>query len=654
MTRVPSVPLITCDPYFSLWSPADRLYDADTVHWTGRKRRVSGVALVDGLPYRFMGFGDERTLTQTDLEITATASRYRFEGAGVGLELTFLTPLLLDDLERFARPVSYIALAAQTLDGQARRIEVRIDFDDSFCKMSEEALPFTGGVHRLKNGTAAWMGQKKQAPLSHSGDDLGIDWGYLYLAAPDAGGAKTLVTREGAGGERLLAVTTFEGCQARAETFIAAAYDDIASINYFGDIRRGYWARDGKTILTAIEEAVAEYPALKTRCGVFDALLNAKALASGGAAYQKILSLAYRQAVAAHKLIADEKGEPVFVSKECFSNGCAATVDISYPSAPLFLLFNPELVKAMLRPILRFAALPVWTYDFAPHDAGRYPWVTGQVYGLNEERARNGETFPPFYAFPANAGLYNPRYQMPVEECGNMLVMLAAAAKAEGSAEFSRPHRALLEKWAAYLQRYGGSPGEQLCTDDFAGHLAANCNLAAKAIAGLEGYGILLGMWGDAAGAAAYHQKARAMAGEWLKNADRGDHTALVFDKDEGWSLKYNLVWDRLFGARLFDEAFYEREVDWYIKMRNACGVPLDSRRDYTKSDWILWTAAFTGDRQKREALIGPVNTFLEETDDRVPFSDWYDTKTAKHYHFQNRSVQGGLFMPLLADEWKA
>jgi hypothetical protein len=160
-------------------------------------------------------------------------------------------------------------------------------------------------------------------------------------------------------------------------------------------------------------------------------------------------------------------------------------------------------------------------------------------------------------------------------------------------------------------------------------------------------------MWGDAAGAASYHQKALAMAGDWKKNADRGDHTALVFDKDEGWSLKYNLVWDRLFGGKIFDNTFYEKEIDWYIKVQNCRGVPLDSRRDYTKSDWILWTAAFTGNKQKREALIAPVNAFLEETPDRVPFSDWYDTKTAKHYYFQNRTVQGGLFMPLLADEWK-
>jgi hypothetical protein len=308
----------------------------------------------------------------------------------------------------------------------------------------------------------------------------------------------------------------------------------------------------------------------------------------------------------------------------------------------------------MLRPILRFAELPVWPFDFAPHDAGRFPWVTGQVYGLKNERLKNTETYPSYYSFPANADAYNPRYQMPVEECGNMLIMLAAVAKAEGGAGFSAPYRATLAKWAAYLEKYGANPGEQLCTDDFAGHLASNCNLAAKAITGLEAYSVLLRMWGDSAGAAAYHKTALTMAAEWTKNADRGDHTALVFDRDEGWSLKYNLVWDKFFHGGLFDTSVYEKEIDWYIKVQNRCGVPLDSRRDYTKSDWILWTCAFTGSKEKRESLIAPVNAFLEETPDRVPFSDWYDTKTAGHYHFQNRTVQGGLFMPLLADKWKA
>ncbi|MDR2079710.1 MAG: DUF4965 domain-containing protein [Treponema sp.] len=647
-TRIPSVPLITCDPYFSVWSPADRLYDSETVHWTGRVQRIGGVAQIDGRSFRFMGLGAEPILTQTSLEISATSSRYTFEGAGIILELEFLSPLLLDDPDLFSRPLSYIGARLRVTDGGTHEVELDFSFNGNFCKYGSEPAPMVWGIHDLGDTLAAWIGKRNQGPLSHSGDDVTIDWGYLYLAVPQG---RDRIFMSGAG-EELSVKLRFPELKSQAESFFAAAYDDVASINYFGEFRRGYWGRNGKTILQVIDEGIRNYGSIRERCGVFDRELAVRAEAAGGAAYVSILNLAYRQAIAAHKLITDENGEAVFISKECFSNGCAATVDVSYPSVPLFLLYNPELVKGMLRPILRFARQPAWTWDFAPHDAGRYPHLTGQVYGLAKEHMKNTEVYPPYHAFPANSALYDFRYQMPVEECGNILIMMAAVARAEGNAGFSAPYFDLAKKWVRYLTEYGEDPGEQLCTDDFAGHLAHNCNLAAKAIMGIEAYAILLDMAGDRAEAGEHHARAQAMAAAWLKNTSRGDHTALVFDKQEGWSLKYNLVWDLLFKSRLFPPELFISELAWYTARQNAYGVPLDSRRDYTKSDWILWVLAFSSNRAEREALIKPVTAFLQNTPDRVPFSDWYDTVSAKHYYFQNRTVQGGLFMPLLVDEW--
>jgi hypothetical protein len=604
---------------------------------------MKGLAFIDGAAYRFMGRGSEPALTQTALEIRATASIYVFEGAGIRLELSFLSPLLLSDLDLLSRPLSYIGVKTGFTDGQRREVELEFHFDASFCKNTADPVPFTGGVHSLRGCEAAWMGRRRQAPLSHSGDDAAIDWGYLYVAVPQGRGRVFLSGDSDALRARLRC--------GEAETFIAAAYDDLVSINYFGEFRRGYWAREGKTICALIEEAARDYGAIRERCAAFDRELAEKAAAAGGDSYQRLLNLAYRQSIAAHKLITGENGEAVFISKECFSNGCAATVDVSYPSVPLYLLYNPELVKGMLRPIFRFARLPVWPFDFAPHDAGRFPYVTGQVYGLRDARMRNTETYPPYCVYPANADIYDPRCQMPVEECGNMLIMMAAVAKAEGNAEFSRPYQDLAEKWARYLEEFGSDPGEQLCTDDFAGRLASNCNLAVKAVMGLAAYALLLDFWGEGEKAVLYREKARVFAEGWKRRAVRGDHTALAFGR-EGWSLKYNMVWDKLLDCGLFGEAVYQREVQWYINQGNAYGVPLDSRRDDTKSDWILWAAAWTGDRAGREALIAPVAAFLRETPDRAPFPDWYDTVNAGHYHFRNRTVQGGLFMPLLADAW--
>ena len=147
-------------------------------------------------------------------------------------------------------------------------------------------------------------------------------------------------------------------------------------------------------------------------------------------------------------------------------------------------------------------------------------------------------------------------------------------------------------------------------------------------------------------------EKAIAMAQDWEKRAQAGDHTALSFANKDSWSLKYNLVWDVLFGTRLFSKETYQKEIAWYQKVQNDFGVPLDIRADYTKPEWIIWCATTADDPKDTLNLIKPIRRYLQETPTRVPFSDWYGTKDAKQVNFQNRSVIGGVFMPLLKEEF--
>jgi hypothetical protein len=239
---------------------------------------------------------------------------------------------------------------------------------------------------------------------------------------------------------------------------------------------------------------------------------------------------------------------------------------------------------------------------------------------------------------------------MPVEESGNLLILMTAVARMEGNAEFAGLYWKQLDQWASYLKDKGFDPANQLCTDDFAGHLAHNVNLSAKTICALGAFSRLCEMRGERAKAEEYSQIAHQFAQRWTKDADDGDHFRLAYDKPGTWSQKYNLVWDRILGLDLFPPAVARKEMTFYRQTQNPYGLPLDCRATYTKLDWITWTATLTQNRDDFRALIEPVVAFLNATPDRSPMTDWYDTRTARRVGFTARPVVGAVFLPLLYD----
>jgi len=658
--RPPSVPLVACDPYFSIWSPADKLTDADTVHWTGKLHRLASLVRIDGMGFRLMGKepANVPALPQTGLEVLPTRTIYTFEGQGVRLTLTFMTAALPDDLMIYSRPVTYLAWGALSTDGKKHDVSVHFDASAELT-VNESSQQVVWSEAQIGNLEVLKIGSMDQPILTKKGDDLRIDWGYLYLAAPKGLSPFKAIDQRASCQDEFVAngLTAINrpvpGQPAPASTIAGAfvfklgkvgtkpvsrwlmlAYDDEYSIQYFKKHLRPYWRRNGDDAAALLKKAAAGYETLKQRCEKFDAELMAALTKAGGEKYAQLGALAYRQCYPANKVVADDNGQPLMFPKENFSNGCIGTVDVIYPMAPQFLLFSPSLTKAMLVPILDYAASPRWRWPFAPHDLGTYPHANGQVYGGGERTEKD---------------------QMPVEETGNMLILLAALAQVEGNADFCAKYWPVLDKWAEYLKAKGFDPENQLCTDDFAGHLAHNVNLSAKAICGLGAFGQLCELRRKKAEAAEYEKLANEFATKWVKEADDGDHFRLALDKPGTWSQKYNLVWDRILGLNLFPTTALRKEMDSYKTKLNAFGLPLDSRKNYTKLDWTLWTATLTQDRGDFTALLDTVHRFLNETPNRVPMTDWYDTKTAKHVGFQARSVVGGVFLQMLYDRaaWK-
>jgi hypothetical protein len=660
--RPPAVPLVTHDPYFSVWSMTDNLADDRTRHWTGAFNGMVGLVRIDGKAYRVMGQSYSplpQPMQQVSLEVMPTRSVYQFEADGVRVQLTFMSPLLADDLEIMSRPVTYLTWEVRAVDGKSHEVSLYFDSTAEFVvnTASQKVIwsrPKVAGLNVMS------FGSQEQRILEQSGDDVRIDWGYLYLAVPrQSAFADTIawnrVTRNSftssgtlpdsddlqmprAAKDQLpVLATSFDLGRVGAANIsrhLMLAYDDLFSVEYFNRRLRPFWRRGNVEASALLKMAARDYETLKKRCEAFDAELMSDLRKIGGEEYARLAALAYRQTIAAHKLAADWDGTPLFFSKENFSNGSIDTVDVTYPSSPFFLLFNPQLLKAQLKPVLDYASSPRWRFPFAPHDLGTYPLANGQTYGGRETSEED---------------------QMPVEESGNMLLMIAALARAEGNTGFAEKYWPLLSRWAEYLRDRGLDPENQLSTDDFAGHLAHNTNLSLKAILAVGAYAQLCEATGKKSDAASYRRLAKEMVAKWMRMADDGDHYRLAFDKAGTWSQKYNLVWDKLLGLNLFPAEVARREINFYQSRQDRFGLPLDNRADYTKLDWIVWTATLAESQEDFRSFVAPVYRFVNETPDRVPLTDWYGTTDAKQRGFQARSVVGGVYIKMLVDAamWK-
>ena len=585
---------------------------------------------------------------QKSVDVLATSTYYTFTCGPVELDVVFTAPQLIDDLDLLSTPINYVSYRVRSLDKKTHDVQFYMETTPELA-INESNQP-TVARTLSKNGISyVEAGSIDQPICDRRGDLICADWGYAYLASTNGSGKSVSLgdyygMKESFVKNGTLATTKTKWTTRKEEDnpamayvhnlgsvsnsgkegFMMLGYDDIYSIEYMYEKRMGYWKHDGKvTIFDAFEKLRDNYQAIMERCRAFDELIYDDAEKAGGKKYAEICSASYRQVISAHKLFTDKEGNLLWFSKENNSNGCVNTVDLTYPSAPLFLVYNPELQKAMMTSIFEYSASGRWNKPFPAHDLGTYPIANGQVYGGD----------------------------MPIEEGGNMVILAAAISKIEGNADYVKKYWDLLTTWTNYLVEYGQDPENQLCTDDFAGHWAHNANLSVKAIMGVAGYSEMAHMLGLYDVAEKYAGIAKKMAVKWEEMANEGDHYRLAFDRENTWSQKYNMIWDKMWNLNLFPNNVIDKEVSYYLTKQNPYGLPLDSRKEYTKSDWIMWIAAMSPDQDTFEQFINPLYKYINETTSRVPISDWHHTDSGKWVGFRARSVIGGYWMQVLMNK---
>eukprot|EP01118_Nematostelium_gracile_P012026 TRINITY_DN4337_c0_g1_i2.p1 TRINITY_DN4337_c0_g1~~TRINITY_DN4337_c0_g1_i2.p1 ORF type:complete len:685 (+),score=200.62 TRINITY_DN4337_c0_g1_i2:45-2099(+) len=658
--RPPAVPLIVMDPYMSIWSLTDSLSADWPKYWPGTIKGFNGFIRIDGNVFRFLGPDSTgvstNPITQNSVTVFPTQTVYSFSDAGIELNVTFTTPSLTDDYDLLSRPITYITFVVTSIDGKSHSVQI---YYDNTAEVAVNTVDELVVWERGHMGPLTWMriGTSAQVIFGRTGDGVGIDWGYAYIAAETDPSFTTVMT--GAQNARSTFVSsgslpsqddTRQPRQAQDDWPVLAAswnfnvdssssvskhilfaYDDIYSIDYFGTWMRPYWYHlynNSGDITELLYVAEKQYDDIISRCDQFDQQLLTQLYKVGGEQYATLGALAYRQTTGGTRLVWNEKEQDIwYFMKEISSDGDVSTVDVIFPASPFFVYFSTDLLKRLLIPILVYGSNQTsysYNYPWAPHHLGTWP-----VANILSDQQEN----------------------MPIEETGNMMMMLAAVAQAEGALPGIYPEYAgLLDAWGRYLVENLPDPGNQLCTDDFEGPIAHDSNLAVKGIVAIDCWAYILDLMGNTTAGDYYHKIASQYAMDWyiLANPNNTDHYRLRYD-EPGFSLKYNLLYQKILGLTTFDQNVFDMELTYYLDQQlNPYGVPLDNRHPYTKFDWEAWVAAIAPQQSQFAAFINGLYKFADETSSRVPLSDWYDTTNANQQGFQARTVVGGLFAKMV------
>ena len=483
-------------------------------------------------------------LTTTSVRVQPTQTIVDYAHPSLSLRVTFTQPAFPHDPFASSREHVYVTAEVRSADGQPHKVRLYLDAASDLV-VSQPSSP-TDAVEwvdesptlQARSIPAAHgysMRVSAAKPFAYSGDSTRPNWGTLYFAtdsphyvASTAAGAR--VTRSafltqaplpvfdtdqprvslGAAERTPVMAMVLDLSVASANTTTSGVltlfYDEVETIDWWGTPLVPYWRHQyNNDPLTATLAALHDYPTIRARADAYDAALITSTSRLSGDRWATLLALAHRQVTGASTVVWNaEKATPWVFIKEMSTGGALSTVDVLFPGAPLYIAIAPEALKLMLWPILSWSnneTVNKVTISWAPHDFGGYPIASANAAAQEE---------------------------MPLEESGNMVLMLAAIAiRQQGDVNWLVPYRGVLQEWVDFVNSTMPDPGDQLCTDDFEGDSPHNANLAVKGIVALNGWAVLLRFFGDFRAADEYDQLAAQYASDWQTLALDADATPL-------------------------------------------------------------------------------------------------------------------------------
>ncbi|RKF53563.1 Glutaminase A [Erysiphe neolycopersici] len=656
--RPPAIPLAVKSPYLNVLLAAGNkggggyLAGQWAKFWTGQTVGWAGLIRVDGIVYTWMGAPGPQPVTQTAFEYTSTKSIFTLNaGSRVELQVTFLSPITPGDLQRQSLISSYLNVAVRSLDGAVHNVQLYADISAEWVSGDKNSI--AQWDFGRTNDSIAFHKVYRQTQLLFSEVAEQAEWGSWYWATRDTSslthqsGADEVVRNTFISNGKLdnSEDKNYRPIHQNYPVFgyaldlgpIVETKSTLFTINLAQELSMQYAIPSGKVHLPSLwtsyfptdENALSfiynDFDTASSMATSLDNQIATDSIAAGGQDYLTITSLSARQAFGATQLVGN-MNKQYFFMKEISSDGNTQTVDVIYPFYPIIMYLQPSLAKLMLDPLFENQESGLYPKKSSMHDLGsHFPNATGYPDGLDEPQ--------------------------PLEECGNMLIMTLAYAKRANDISYLSQHYQKLKQWTEYLIEFALIPANQISTDDFAGSLANQTNLALKGIIGIRAMAEISNLTGHSAEGANYTSIAGDYISKWqvygITRESSTPHATLAYGQANTDVLLYNLYADSLLDLNFVPKSVYDMQSAFYPNIIAKYGVPLDSRHTYTKSDWEIWTASISSDETKN-SIISSLARYVRETPTDTGFTDLYETTSADWpaniTHFISRPVVGGHF----------